>query len=258
MTFVYLSHLEQLLQCIAVQQVSSRFSFKLTALLVRFQGTVCLIFISRDCKVVLVLRDFTWTLLENLHHFLNLRNNFRFNAIWHRRSVVALIFCRRLAGSDVTVTPSVTCMDWLLWLYNHVPHFVSSSTALAFVTNMSEKRRSASPRAMQVKNWWKTIGTEEKLHVMSLLEKSERIVDIGCNVRLAHSSVHTVRDNADIIKECVKSGTKVFVCVARLPQYYVCVARLPQSYVCVARLPQYYLNEPYQKPMDVSLIFLLR
>jgi hypothetical protein len=39
-------------------------------------------------------------------------------------------------------------------------------------------------------------------------------------VRLAHSSVHTTRDNADRIKESAKSGTKVFVCVARLPQSY--------------------------------------
>jgi hypothetical protein len=39
----------------------------------------------------LVLRDFALTRLENLHHFSNLRDNFRFNTIWHTRSVVALI-----------------------------------------------------------------------------------------------------------------------------------------------------------------------
>jgi hypothetical protein len=49
-----------------------------------------------------------------------------------------------------------------------------------------------------------------------------------------HSSVHTIRDNADRIKESAKSGTKVFVCVARLPQFYP--------------------NESYQKSMDVSLL----
>jgi hypothetical protein len=57
-----------------------------------------------------------------------------------------------------------------------------------------------------------------------------------CNVRLAHSSIHTIRDNADRIKESAKSGIKVFVCVARLPQ----------------SCP----NEPYQKAMDASLTFL--
>jgi len=36
------------------------------------------------------LRDFALTRLENLHQFLNLRDNVRFNAIWHRR--YAIIF----------------------------------------------------------------------------------------------------------------------------------------------------------------------
>jgi hypothetical protein len=39
----------------------------------------------------------------------NLRDNFRFNAIWHRRTVVTLIFCRTLAGSDVTHATSHVC-----------------------------------------------------------------------------------------------------------------------------------------------------
>jgi hypothetical protein len=78
-----------------------------------------------------------------------------------------------------------------------------------------------------VKNRRKIICIEEKLDVISRLEKDEGIVDICRNVRLAHNSVHTMRDNADRIKESAKSGTKVFVCVARLPQSY--------------------RNEPYQK-----------
>jgi hypothetical protein len=85
-----------------------------------------------------------------------------------------------------------------------------------------------------VKNRRKTIGTEEKLHVISWLDKGERIVDICRNVRIAHSSVNTIHDNADRIKEIAKSGTKIFVCVARLPQSYP--------------------NKPYQKTMDVSLL----
>jgi len=51
-----------------------------------------------------------------------------------------------------------------------------------------------------VKNWRKTIGTEEKLYVINLLEKGKRIADLCCNVRLAHRSVGTIHDNADIIK----------------------------------------------------------
>jgi hypothetical protein len=88
---------------------------------------------------------------------------------------------------------------------------VSSSTALAFLTNMSEKHNSASLSAIRVKNQRQTIGIEEKLHVISRLEKDEQIGDIYRNVRLVCSNVHTICDNADRIKESVKSGTKVFV-----------------------------------------------
>jgi hypothetical protein len=64
--------------------------------------------------------------------------------------------------------------------------------------------------------------------------KSQRYVDVCCNVSLAHSSVRKIRDNADSIKASAKSGTKVFVCVARLRQSYP--------------------NELYQKPVNVSLL----
>jgi hypothetical protein len=43
---------------------------------------------------------------------------------------------------------------------------------------MNDKCKSASRSAIKVKNWRKTIGIEEKLHVISRLEKSEGIVDI--------------------------------------------------------------------------------
>jgi hypothetical protein len=50
------------------------------------------------------------------------------------------------------------------------------------------------------------------------MEKCEQIVDLCHNVRHTHSSVHTICDNADRIRESAKSRTKVFVCVARLPR----------------------------------------
>jgi hypothetical protein len=53
---------------------------------------------------------------------------------------------------------------------NHAAHLVSSSTALAFLTHLREKRKSTSPSAMQVKNRRKTVGIEEKLHVITRLE----------------------------------------------------------------------------------------
>jgi hypothetical protein len=46
--------------------------------------------------------------------------------------------------------------------YIHVAHLVFSSTALTYLTSMSEKCKSASPSAIQVKNRQKTIGIEKK------------------------------------------------------------------------------------------------
>jgi hypothetical protein len=62
-----------------------------------------------------------------------------------------------------------------------------------------------------VKYRQKTIITEEKLGVISLLEPGERIVDAWHNVRFTHISVRTILDNADRTEESAKSGTKVFV-----------------------------------------------
>ena len=49
---------------------------------------------------------------------------------------------------------------------------------------MSEKYKSTSPSAIQVKNRRTTISTEEKLNIISQLEKGERIVDKCLNVRV--------------------------------------------------------------------------
>jgi hypothetical protein len=80
---------------------------------------------------------------------------------------------------------------------NHTAHLVTSSAALAFLTNISDKHKSASPCAIQVKNQQKTISTGEKLVVLSRCERGERFVDICHNVRLAHSSIRTICDNVD-------------------------------------------------------------
>jgi hypothetical protein len=85
---------------------------------------------------------------------------------------------------------------------------------------MSQKRKSASSSAVQMKNRSKTIGIEEKLRVRMRREKDERIFNICSNVWLAYSSVRTIRNTADRSKESATSGTKVFVYVAKLPQSY--------------------------------------
>ena len=157
------------------------------------------------------LHDFALTQLENFRHVSNLRDNFRFNTIWHRQSMAALVFCRGLAESDITVMPSVMCMNWLCWWYNHAAHVDPPPTVLASLIDMSDKCKSTLPTAVQVKNQWKTISIEEKLDIMIQLEKVEWIVDIWRNVRLIYSSVCRVRENADRITESAKSGTKVFV-----------------------------------------------
>ena len=90
-------------------------------------------------------------------------------------------------------------------------HLVSTSTALAFLTNVSEEHKSALPSAIQVKNWQMTIFIEEKLDIVSRLEKGEQIVDRWCNVRFADSDIHTICDNADKFTESAKSGHKVFM-----------------------------------------------
>jgi hypothetical protein len=63
-------------------------------------------------------------------------------------------------------------------VYIHATLLVFSSTALAFPTNMSDKRKSASPSAIQVKNQRKIIGVEEKLDIIIRRKKGERIVYI--------------------------------------------------------------------------------
>jgi hypothetical protein len=88
-----------------------------------------------------------------------------FNTFWHRRSVTALVSYWWLAESYVTVMPSVTCMDLLHWWCIHVAHVVPPSTALAFVTNMSEKCEPPLPSAIFV-----------KLDIICWLEKDDILV----------------------------------------------------------------------------------
>ena len=82
---------------------------------------------------------------------------------------------------------------------------------MAFLINVSKEHNAASPSAFQVKKWQKTISTEEKLEVISCLEKGEQIIAIWHIVRFTHNSIRTIRDNVNRITESAKSGSKVFV-----------------------------------------------
>ena len=94
------------------------------------------------------------------------------------------------------------------------------SSALVVCTKMDEKYKSTSSSVMPVKNQQKTVSTQEKLDMICQLKKGERIVDIYCNVRLAHGFARTVHDNADGIKETAQSVTHAFVCATKLPQSF--------------------------------------
>jgi len=85
---------------------------------------------------------------------------------------------------------------------------------------MDEKCRSTLPSVMQMKNQQKTISTKGKLDIICRLKNGERIVDMGCNVRLAHGFARTIHDNADGIKEAAQSVTEMFVCATKLPQSF--------------------------------------
>ena len=131
--------------------------------------------------------------------------------ICHRQSLATLLLFLRLAESDATVMPSIMCIDWLHWWYNHGADVVPPSTVLAFDSRMGKKLKSTSPSAIQVKNQWKTVGIEEKLDVISQLQNGERIVHICQNVSFAHITVCRIHENDDRITGSANSGTKVFV-----------------------------------------------
>ena len=116
---------------------------------------------------------------------------FHFNMIWHRQYTLILDLmqfgmndlCWRIAGNAITAPPLVTYVDWLHWWYYRTADVITS-TALAFVTKMSAKCKSAPPSAVQVKSQWKKIGIEEKLDIISQLEKGDWTFDIDHNVKI--------------------------------------------------------------------------
>ena len=98
-------------------------------------------------------------------------------------------------------------MEWLRLGYNHMAHLVSSSTALALLTNVHEKRKSRSPSASPMKSQWKAVNIEEKLDIIRRLEKGDWIVNRWCNVGFTRNSLHTTCDNAVRIIDSAKLST---------------------------------------------------
>ena len=114
-----------------------------------------------------------------------------------------------------------SCMHWLHWRYHHTAHLVSSSTALAFLTNMSEKHKSTSPRAIQVK---KLAKDSQYRRLMSWLEKGERIGD-KCRIwRLAHSSIVMLTELKKTLSQelkCLCSKTNTYLSEWTVPKLWM-------------------------------------
>ena len=95
---------------------------------------------------------------------------------------------------------------------NHVINVVPPSITLVFLAKTKQKHKSTSPSAHQVKNWRKTIRTEEKLCKISWLEKGEQIADLRHNPRIAHSGICTLHDNKGKVillqAQCGPEGAK--------------------------------------------------
>jgi hypothetical protein len=129
----------------------------------------------------------------------NFQFNFRFKVIWHRQSLQALVLCYRLKWCHCH---AIRCACGLIMLVIKSQGWHSSPLN-------SQKCKSTSPSAIQVKNHWKTI--KKKLDRISQPEKGKQTVGICYNVKFAPICICTVHDNADRITESVKSGNKVFV-----------------------------------------------
>ena len=64
---------------------------------------------------------------------------------------------------------------------------------------------------MEVRNWYKTVGTEGKLDTINWHKKGWMKYYIYGNVRNAHSSIIIICDNAGRIKETASYEKEVFV-----------------------------------------------
>ena len=104
--------------------------------------------------------QFCFNTTRKLTSFSKLCYNFWFNR--YRWSVAVLIDSRRLAGNNLTVIPSVMYALITLMVSSH-SSFTVLLNSIGILTNMSEKHKSTSPRAIQVKrlskdsHYWREI-----------------------------------------------------------------------------------------------------
>jgi len=88
---------------------------------------------------------------------------------------VCVIFCRRLADSDITVTPSVSA--WTDYSGDIIMQLIQFPLQHHRLFLMKWGRNVNLHHLVQSKwNWWKTAGTEEKLDTIRWLKKGDQNV----------------------------------------------------------------------------------
>jgi len=105
-------------------------------------------------------------------------------AAWQSDNVV-LCQERVLCYFNTRIMECQTNWLWLVIQSGGSCSFLSYS--IGFFSNLSDKCKSTSPSAIQVKSWWKTVSMEDKLDIISQLGEGEQIVDMCCNVWLSHT-----------------------------------------------------------------------
>jgi len=86
-----------------------------------------------------------------------------------------LIFCRRLADSDITVTPSVSA--WTDYSGDIIMQLIQLPLQQHWLFLTIWGRNVNLHHLVKSKwNWWRTVGTEEKLDTISWLKKGDQSV----------------------------------------------------------------------------------
>ena len=122
---------------------------------------------------------------------------------------------------------SLSCHQSHVWI-NYIgdimtAHVAAPSMSLALVSKMYDIHKSTSPGEIQLKSLRKPINIEEKLNVINQHEKSEQVVDVCRNVRLAHSSLSTIRDNTYLLtpwSRILLEKLTSFQLIKKFPAFY--------------------------------------
>jgi hypothetical protein len=165
--------------------------------------------------------------------FSNLCSDVHFNMIWHKRYAIISIYIIWHERNVVALMLEASRK----WHHSHpVSHmrimlviYASSSCKspwiiICFDIKMSEKCSSPSPSAMQLKNGCKTSNIEEKLYVISQLEKADRnltyAVMLSTLILAYVQFVIMLRELQGVLRQelkCLSSKTSTFLSESMVP-----------------------------------------